>query len=136
MSACQRRHLDLVLVVDDNDDVRENVVECLEANGFGCWSAASRDEALALLDREGTAPAAVLTDLTMPGMSLDRFLDALALHPTAAGVPVLVMTGACCLDLPAGLAPERVLAKPFTVPRLFEAVAAAIVACRLQPVAA
>lgn len=126
----------IVLVVDDNDDIRENVVECLEAKGFGCSGAASADEALELLWREGIAPDLVLTDLTMPGMSVDRFVAVLDAAPAAAGVPVLVMTGACERDLPAWLEPEQVLAKPFTVPQLVEAVASAIAACRREAVAA
>jgi CheY-like chemotaxis protein len=129
------RPLRIVLVVDDNDDVRENVVECLEAKGFGCWSATSADEALGLLARERGAPDAVLTDLTMPGLPLERFLAALDLRP-GASIPVLVMTGACERDLPGWLAPRQVLAKPFTVPQLVEAVAGAIETRRRQPVVA
>lgn len=134
--ASPHRLIDIVLVVDDNDDVRDNVVACLEAKGFGCWSAASADQALELLRREGAAPELVLTDLTMPGLAVDRFLAALDAAPATSGLPVLVMTGACERDLPGWLEPEQVLAKPFTVPRLLEAVAGAIAACRRQAAAA
>jgi len=131
-----REGLEIVLVVDDNDDVRENVVECLEAKGFGCWSAASADEALALLAREGAAPDAILTDLTMPGMPVETFLAALETDAVLVDVPVLVMTGACERDLPAWLPPESVLAKPFTVPQLFSAVAIAVGLRRHEALAA
>ena len=106
-------------------------MECLEAKGFGCWSAASADEALLLLRQESIAPDVVLTDLTMPGMAVGRFVAALE-ATAAAGVPVLVMTGACERDFPAWLDPEQVLAKPFGVHRLFEAVAGAVAACRAR----
>jgi two-component system response regulator MprA len=121
-----RERPDIVLVVDDNDDVRENVVECLEAKGFGCWSAASADEALDLLARRGAAPDAIVTDLTMPGMDVATFLAALEADDGTAEVPVLVMTGAPERDWPACVDPDAVLEKPFTVPQLFGAVARAV----------
>ena len=115
-----------MLVVDDNDDVRENVIECLEAKGFGCWSAASADEALDLVARLGAAPDAIVTDLTMPGMDIATFLAALEADEETADVPVLVMTGACERDWPSWVDPEAVLEKPFTVPQLCRAVAGAV----------
>ncbi|HET9599438.1 MAG TPA: response regulator [Anaeromyxobacteraceae bacterium] len=132
----RRHHRGIILVVDDNDDVRENVVECLEAKGFGCWSAASADEALDLVARQGAAPAAVVTDLTMPGMDVETFLAALESDEETADVPVLVMTGACERDWPAWVDPESVLEKPFTVPQLFRAVAHAVSTRRADVAAA
>jgi two-component system response regulator MprA len=128
--------LEIVLVVDDNDDVRENVIECLEAKGFGCWGAASADEALDLLAREGAAPDAIVTDLTMPGMAVETFLAALEADEQTADVPVVVMTGARDRDRPAWLDPDAVLEKPFTVPQLFTAVALAVAVRRGDALAA
>ena len=119
-------HLRRVLVVDDDDDLRENVVECLEGKGFSCWSASSADDAIALLAHEGVAPDLILTDLSMPGLDVGHFLAFLDGAPTTAGVPVLVMTGACEQHFPTWLDPAIVLEKPFNVPTLLSAASMAI----------
>ncbi len=54
-----------ILVVDDEEGIRTFVAEALEAEGAEIESAASGDEAAALLDRQGFD--VVVTDLKMPG---------------------------------------------------------------------
>ena len=54
-----------ILVVDDEEGVRTFVAEALEAEGAEIATAASGDEAAALLDRQGFD--VVVTDLKMPG---------------------------------------------------------------------
>jgi CheY-like chemotaxis protein len=115
-----------VLVIDDDDDLRENVVECLEAKGFSCWSAASADHAVALLAHGGAAPDLILTDLSMPGLAVGRFLAFLGRTPVTAGVPVLVMTGVSDRHYPTWLDPAIVLEKPFNVATLLSAASMAI----------
>ncbi len=58
-----------LLVVEDEEVVRQLMVRALEALGYRVCSAASADEALAGLDREGTPPALLITDVVMPGRS-------------------------------------------------------------------
>lgn len=115
-----------VLVIDDDDDLRENVVECLEGNGFSCWSASSADDAVALLAHGGVAPDLILTDLSMPGLDVGHFLAFLDDTPAAAGVPVLVMTGVSEQHYPPWLDRAIVLEKPFNVPTLLSAASLAI----------
>jgi signal transduction histidine kinase len=57
-----------VMVVDDDDLVRESVAEQLEAEGFAALAAASGVEALALL-ASGEVVDALVSDLSMPGMN-------------------------------------------------------------------
>jgi CheY-like chemotaxis protein len=121
-----RHHPRRVLVVDDDDDLRENVVECLEGKGFSCWSASSADDAIALLAQEGVAPDLILTDLSMPGLDVGHFLAFLDGTPAAAGVPVLVMTGLSERHYPTWLDPAIVLEKPFNVPTLLSAASMAV----------
>jgi PAS domain S-box-containing protein len=54
-----------VLLVEDEDDIRENTAELLRIMGYEVLEAASAEAALALLDRQ---PDIVLTDLQLPGM--------------------------------------------------------------------
>ena len=79
-----------MLVVDDEDLVREMIAGNLEDAGFGVLGAANGTEALALL-ASGEAVDALLTDLAMPGM------DGLALIRAAQerypDLPAVLLTG-------------------------------------------
>ncbi len=77
-----------ILVVDD-DPVQRRLLEAIVAKaGYGCATAASGAEALALVDAR---PAAIVLDLMMPGMSGTDVLDALSKRSDAP--PVIVQTG-------------------------------------------
>lgn len=54
-----------VLVVEDEDDIRENTAELMRIMGYEVLEAASAEAALALLERR---PDIVLTDLQLPGL--------------------------------------------------------------------
>lgn len=56
-----------ILVVDDEPDICIMLSKKLSAEGFGCRTAASGEEALACLEREPFD--AVILDMQMPGMS-------------------------------------------------------------------
>ena len=79
-----------VLLVDDENVVREVLAEQLEDAGYSVLAAASGTEALALL-AAGEAVDALVTDLTMPGMGgLDVIRAAQERHP---GLPAVLLTG-------------------------------------------
>src|SRR5688572_9014950 len=67
----------VVLVVDDDEQIREVVREMLEEEGYEVWQAQHGEEALALLDEREAAgtggPAVILLDLHMPVMDGWRF---------------------------------------------------------------
>jgi CheY-like chemotaxis protein len=90
-----------VLLVENDPDVREIVHEVLAARGIRTLAAAHGREALEQLARTGWRPDLILLDLTMPVMSGWEFLDAKALDPTIASIPVVVMSAM------AGLEPAR-----------------------------
>lgn len=54
-----------VLLVEDEDDIRDNTAELMRFMGYEVLEAASAEAALALLERQ---PDIVLTDLQLPGM--------------------------------------------------------------------
>jgi len=110
-----------VLVVEDNDDVRELAVSVLGLAGYAVLSAASGEQALELL--EGGADIDLLfTDVIMPGgmNGLELIEKARKLHP---GLPVLVTTGYMD-DLPErGRSTDlKILAKPYRHETLLEQV--------------
>jgi DNA-binding NtrC family response regulator len=77
-----------VLVVDDDDAVRETIAETLEEEGFDVATASGAESALAALAR--TRPDVVLSDIRMPGMGGLELLD--LLRARAPDVDVLLMT--------------------------------------------
>jgi CheY-like chemotaxis protein len=116
-----------VLVVEDNDDVRELAVQVLEMEGYAVQSAGSGEQAMELL-RQGAAPDLLFTDVIMPGgmNGLELVEKARALRP---GLPVLVTTG-YMEELPQGGRGGglEILAKPYRQEDLLERVRKAVAA--------
>jgi PAS domain S-box-containing protein len=79
-----------ILVVDDEELIRETIATQLEDAGYGVLVAANGAEALALLETE-PAIDALVTDLSMPGISgLELIRTAQARH---AGLAAVLLTG-------------------------------------------
>jgi len=68
---------DLVLVVDDEESVREVINSVLEAAGFDTLVAADGNSAVQLFRDNGAAIGLVLLDLSMPGLSGERTFEEL-----------------------------------------------------------
>jgi len=83
-----------VLIVDDEDMVRDSVSTYLEDSGFKVDQADNGQEGLEMIRR--TAPDVVLLDLRMPGMDGLEVLEAIAKE--LKDVPVIVVTGAGVLQ--------------------------------------
>lgn len=79
-----------VLIVDDDDDLREWAARMLGAAGWSVAGASNGREALDLV--KSLHPAAILLDLMMPELDGFQFLDALGEAPGGRAVPVIVMT--------------------------------------------
>ncbi|HED66186.1 MAG TPA: response regulator [Planctomycetes bacterium] len=115
-----------VLLVDDEDCVREAARRVLEAEGFSVFEAADGDEALETL-AAGVAVDLVLLDLTMPGRDGASTLG--ALRARAPELAVLVMSG-YAPDEVAAMVPledcSGFVRKPFRAEDLLGAVRAAV----------
>jgi CheY-like chemotaxis protein len=82
----------MILVVDDDADIRETVSIAIEAAGHEVASVAGGWEALGWIDAHG-APSMVLLDMRMPGMNGEEFLRELKSRRSLDAVPVVVMSG-------------------------------------------
>jgi CheY-like chemotaxis protein len=80
-----------VLLVDDHEDSRELMTEFLSAGGFDIESCASGEQALERIGRD--VPSAVITDLSLEGMSGAELAKRLRTNETTAEVPILAVTG-------------------------------------------
>jgi CheY-like chemotaxis protein len=78
-----------ILLVDDNNVVRDMLVDLVGSLGYRADAAASGEEALELFDRGRYG--IVLTDLLMPGMSGWDVLA--ALRQRDPHIPVVIVTG-------------------------------------------
>ncbi len=117
----------LVLVVDDNDDLRDSVAEVLESQGFAVATAPSADAALALADRGARAPDAILLDLIMPGMPASRFVSLVRDRAEWARARVILFTAADGEET-RGFPADARMAKPCRMEHLLAALAAVGVA--------
>lgn len=84
----------IVLVVDDEPDIRHLFSRVLEGGGFTCVEAATAEEAGSLLE-QGLAPGAILLDLWMPGMGGLGLLRHVRADARFAHLPVTIVTGDC-----------------------------------------
>ena len=99
-----------VLLVDDDDGIRDSVAECLVSEGYAVCAVANGAEALAAL-RTTERPGIILVDLVMPVMDGAELIDALRADPALRRIPVVLMTAASAKS---GLPPaDEYLEKPF-----------------------
>ena len=84
-------HRHTVLVVDDDQGVREALEALFVASGLAVLTANEGGEALACL-RGGVRPCVILLDLMMPGMDGWTFRDTQVADPLLEHIPVIVLS--------------------------------------------
>jgi PAS domain S-box-containing protein len=108
-----------ILLIDDEESVREVVRDILQALGFTVQTAESGEEGLSLFEASPDAFTLVMLDCTMPGLSGAETLARLrAIEPR---LPVLLCSGYSQNDMARSLTdPDRTrfLAKPFRLGQL------------------
>src|SRR5262245_38932606 len=114
--ATTRSETKVILVVDDEADVRELLRQVLRNGGFAPLTAGEGEEALAVIRHLGGKIDLVLTDVMMP--VLDGATLARRLEKDWPDLPVLFMTGYPAETLAAlGFLPVRTprIEKPFEI---------------------
>jgi DNA-binding response OmpR family regulator len=110
-----------ILVVDDEQHVRDLLADILESEGCEAVTCESGNEAAAILGSGGFD--AVFTDIGMPGMS--GWELALIVREHDAGIPIAVITGwgeAVGSDQQQEARVDWVVSKPFSMKRIVEIV--------------
>jgi CheY-like chemotaxis protein len=85
-SCCQS-----ILVVEDDDDIRNVMIDVLESEGYHAEAASNGKEALDLLHTINK-PCLVLLDMMMPIMNGREFLDKIMEDAVLAPIPVLIVS--------------------------------------------
>jgi CheY-like chemotaxis protein len=110
-----------VLVVDDDEDIRDALCELLVDEGYRAIAAANGEEAMTYL-RGSDPPCVILLDLMMPIMDGWEFRRRQQGDPLLAKIPVVVITAAG--DRARSIAAERSLPKPLHLDQVLDALRA------------
>jgi CheY-like chemotaxis protein len=111
------------MVVEDDEDIRADLVAILRVKGFDVSEATNGRDAIAQL-RDGARPCLIVLDLMMPVMNGWELRAAMRADPALAAIPVVVVSGKGRItsDEEQTLAPAAVLVKPFELADLLELV--------------
>jgi CheY-like chemotaxis protein len=109
----------VILVVDDEAEIRKLVRLLTERAGYRVREASNADDALRILQEGAPPPNLLLTDIVMPGMS-GLGLAARA-HHLQPSLPVIFMTG-FANEYQAELSGSVCLRKPFKAAELLTAI--------------
>jgi CheY-like chemotaxis protein len=116
----------LILIVDDDEALRDALSEALTDEGYAAIGAADGAEALTLLRKmdqtDGHRPSAILLDLMMPGMNGWQFREAQRMDAALSSIPVVFMTANSTVK-PSSCDCDQFLRKPITLDDLLEVVA-------------
>jgi CheY-like chemotaxis protein len=104
-----------VLVVDDDEAIREVVAEVLRDEGYRVTCAENGEQALREL-RQGDPPDLMLLDLMMPVLSGWEVLEELEADERLAALPIVIVSAM------AGPATKEHLLKPIDLERLLSTV--------------
>jgi len=116
-----RGHGEVVLVIDDEQGLREIAKATLETHGYGVLTANDGSEAVGLYSRNSSKVKAVITDMMMPHMGGTETIH--ALHRLDPAVRIVATTG---LTMPEDLKVgenelvRAVLLKPYTASKLLK----------------
>jgi CheY-like chemotaxis protein len=114
----------MLLVIDDEPDVRAVLLELLSLSGYsGCSAAANGRDALEILSSRATLPKLILLDMTMPVLDGWEFLAERSKDPRLIPIPVIVISATPGIEKKAAAAgASAVLRKPVTLEVLLSAV--------------
>lgn len=111
-----------VLIVEDDDALRDALCRTLESDGLACHSVQNAAHALAGILSDGWRPRLILLDLMMPGMTGWEFLELRAITERLRSIPVVVLSAAADRASGQGLPAQAILKKPVKADELIATV--------------
>lgn len=108
-----------ILIIDDEEDLRDALRLSLELEGYRCFTAANGKEGLEALEQIAP-PGVILLDLMMPVLNGWEFLEELRKHPSLGQTPVVVVTA--FTRLTGAVRSCDVIRKPVEIDMLFDVV--------------
>ncbi len=123
----------LILVVDDEEDIREILSETLENIGHACLTASDGGVAIEILEQRHDEIDVVICDLKMPRVAGDQVIRHVNRHHPL--IPIIILTGHAQLDMALEhlrLGAFDYMTKPFRVQELQHILDKALEHRRLQ----
>jgi CheY-like chemotaxis protein len=118
------RHERVVLVVDDDEAIRESLADLLSDEGYRTMTATNGAEALDKLREPGhEPPCVILLDLMMPVMNGQQFYAQKQQDPRLTAIPVVVISADVNLRQKAIPFGGEFLAKPVRIETILETLA-------------
>src|SRR6476469_1307526 len=108
-----------ILVIEDNDLIRETVLELLESHGFEVVGAENGKVGIQLA---ADIPDLILSDVMMPEADGFEVFAAVRSHPATASIPFIFMTGSE-MEKALELKADSYLKKPCSAAKMLEAIA-------------
>jgi CheY-like chemotaxis protein len=112
----------LVMIVEDDIDVRESIEEVLADNDYRTVGVANGKEALDRLRAGLEQPCLILLDIMMPVMDGWQFRALQRKDPELGSIPVVVLTAHVDLEQTAELEAAACLKKPIRLDTLLDTV--------------
>lgn len=81
-----------ILVIDDDEDLRESLIAYLEDHGYTTTGAVNGKHALDILSSPSEQPALIVLDLMMPIMDGRMFREAQLTSPKLWAIPVILIS--------------------------------------------
>ena len=114
-----------ILIVEDDEAVRQTLADILEVNGYEVRQSADGREGLAAALT--APPTLIITDINMPGLTGFELLEQLRSHDELRTVPVIVITAKvdrAAMRLGMELGADDFITKPFTEDEVIQSVQA------------
>jgi CheY-like chemotaxis protein len=112
---------DFILVVEDDQDIRETLIEMLTDEGFVVHGEINGQEALEFLNRSSKNPSLILLDFMMPVMDGYEFRQKQIEKPELAKIPTVFLSADGRLEKKAvQLGVHEFIKKPINIDKLFE----------------
>ena len=118
----------LILLVEDEDLIREMLVEALEEAGYSTLTAADADRAVRLLEENGDEIRGLVTDINLHD-GMDGWELARAAREQASDLPVVYVSGASGHEWASrGVPNSLMITKPFAPAQIVVAISSLLVA--------
>ncbi len=108
----------VILVVDDDTDLREALTDIFEFSGYVVFSAATGCEGLHLLRCLDTSPSLIISDVRMADMDGYQFCQSVYAEERWRGIPFVFLSARSFMQDEAkrrGLHVQGFMSKPFSV---------------------
>jgi CheY-like chemotaxis protein len=111
-----------ILVIEDNDDIRENTTELLELEGYKVITAIDGNAGITLAKAQ--LPDIILCDIMMPEANGYQVCETLKDTPSTASIPFIFISASVekkAIDEGLSLGAVEYIQKPFDPKELFDA---------------